>query len=168
MNRKILFSLLILIFLVPVYLMLLNHFKEQHYKESPTVVMNKFIWLTTTRIEDTLEISIKETNYDHEQLGQLLTLYGAASEQFSAMLGEDEFPRMLNGYLTNEYLQNKLKGKKDLSETDWETLKKLAALYKELDLIQSQLVDDSGKINKSIKSKIIEIDQKIIMLLKSR
>lgn len=161
MTKKIVIAALLIILLT---FAVSRYFSRDQYHESPENVVNKSIWFTTTQIEDLFREAVKNKVIDYDNLGRFLKLYGAFSQNFSVMLGEDKYPVFQNGFVVNEYLLKHKGG--DLTATDWETVTRLATLYEELDMQQSLLINDSGDLRKEILSKLTELNNQITSLVR--
>lgn len=167
MKKKIIILVVILL-IVPaaIYSIITNTNSELH--KSPAYTINHIVWFTQLRISDSLTNSIEKKQFDFDTISPFLTLYGVESQDMSIMLGDKKLPPFSNGYNTNDYfVENQWNSENFIpNEQQLDLLVSLRDDYKQLSLLQSQLVNDKGELDSSILSKIMDLDQKIIQLVK--
>lgn len=167
MKKKIIILVLCLL-IIPAIIYSIVVGTNSKFHKSPMYTVNHIVWFTQLRISDSLTNSIEKKQFDFDTISPLLTLYGSESEDMSIMLGDKKIPPFSNGYSTNDYLVAHNWNKENFvpNEQQWDLLTNLRDSYKQLSLLQSQLVTDKGQMVPEVLSKIMELDQKIKQLVK--
>jgi len=165
MKKKIVTSVGFLLCVLVIFFIGYNNLKSHNSNTNPEVIANNMVWLTITRVSESLSNATTSTKVNKDELSRLLILYSSQSAEFTKLVGEDMMPIMQSGRATSDFLT-----RASVDGMDKEEFQRLVQISSNFAAMTEQYAvlyhKQTGEMNYQARDQIMNLNATIMNLIR--